>query len=341
MTLNVKDAAGTTVPLKSTTDTGEEVPHHIVDTGSGAGVTIGETTDLAVSTDAVGTLSGKIRGIVKILADVLGLASNSAATAGGTGTLSAKTRKISETLGDVADAGVTSMFASGSIKAIASGMLGWLDAITTSTQQTRDNVGDVGVAAVTTNTTGSVSGKLRGIVAILADVWDSTATALKVRSVAVVFNREATLTRPANTTVYTAGDAVTDTGGAIRTFTNIASANGKGARIDNAVMIYQTLIAAPGYFELWLLDTTCTPTTDNAAFAPDDGESATVVAIIPFNLISNAAANMVYQSDGVPRTVKCAAGTTSLFGLVKTPNGYTPAANSETMIFRLQGVQLD
>lgn len=36
-------------------------------------------------------------------------------------------------------------------------------------------------AAVTTNTTGTISGKLRGLVAILADVWDSATTALRVK----------------------------------------------------------------------------------------------------------------------------------------------------------------
>lgn len=42
--------------------------------------------------------------------------------------------------------------------------------------------GAVADAAVTTNTTGTISGKLRGLVAIFADVWDSTLHLLGVKS---------------------------------------------------------------------------------------------------------------------------------------------------------------
>lgn len=67
MTITLKDATGASVDVKSTTDAGEEVPNHIVDTVDGAGATIGDVNDPAIITDIAGTLSGKIRGVVKQL----------------------------------------------------------------------------------------------------------------------------------------------------------------------------------------------------------------------------------------------------------------------------------
>jgi hypothetical protein len=67
MTLNVKDSTGATVPLKTATEAGEEVSYHAESTTNGAGATIGLAADAVVSTDSAGTLSAKLRGIVKIL----------------------------------------------------------------------------------------------------------------------------------------------------------------------------------------------------------------------------------------------------------------------------------
>lgn len=50
----------------------------------------------------------------------------------------------------------------------------------TAEQAIQSGIGATSDAAVTTNTTGSLSGKLRGLVAILADVWDSTNHRVKV-----------------------------------------------------------------------------------------------------------------------------------------------------------------
>lgn len=136
MTLPVKDATGLTVNLETRTGTSTfEQPVHSITTEAGAGANLGITTDAAVTTDANGTLSSKIRGLVVhalALITSLGATGDAAAAAGGTGSVQAKLRVLSDTVGAQGD------------------------------------------SAVTTNTTGTVSGKLRGLVAIFADIWDST-----------------------------------------------------------------------------------------------------------------------------------------------------------------------
>jgi hypothetical protein len=82
MTLNVKDSTGATVPLKSSTESAEEVPHHAISTANGAGVTIGTTADAAVATNTTGTISGKLRGIVSLLVTLINQLPSSLGPAG-------------------------------------------------------------------------------------------------------------------------------------------------------------------------------------------------------------------------------------------------------------------
>jgi hypothetical protein len=181
MTLAVKDATGATVNLSTYVDgASEHNPRHSIITAEGAGATIGTTADAAVSTDTTGTLSSKIRGIVKILADVLGLAADAAATMGGTGTISAKLRQMSTDIGASADAAV-SYSSTASLSSRVRQVSFLLNSVNTNLSTVQGDVnstltvnGATGDAAVTTNTTGTISGKLRGIVGLLAAAIDIT-----------------------------------------------------------------------------------------------------------------------------------------------------------------------
>lgn len=101
----------------------------------------------------------------------------------------------------------------------------------------------------------------------------------------------ATLTRPANTNVYTAGDEVTDTGGGILTFEDVARLPGGSGVILGVAAAFSSNWGTKPELELWLFDTTSTPQADNAAFAPADGVVNTVVAVIPLTA--------VYQGDAI------------------------------------------
>lgn len=72
-------------------------------------------------------------------------------------------------------------------------------------------------AAITTNTTGTISGKLRGLVAILADVWNSSSHTLKITNYDSAGNEIVVPT--AGLTSYTAASATTNA-------TNIKNAAG-------------------------------------------------------------------------------------------------------------------
>lgn len=72
-------------------------------------------------------------------------------------------------------------------------------------------------AAITTNTTGTISGKLRGLVAILADVWNSSSHTLKITNYDSAGNEIVVPT--AGLTSYTSASATTNA-------TNIKNAAG-------------------------------------------------------------------------------------------------------------------
>src|SRR5689334_24354665 len=120
MTLVIKDGTGTNQNLSSYTDGSSEInPRHSIITAEGAGATIGTTADAAVNTNTTGSLSGKIRGIIAILLDVLGTAADAVASVGGTGSLSAKMRQLSTTLGDTSDASSATGTVNGKLRNIA------------------------------------------------------------------------------------------------------------------------------------------------------------------------------------------------------------------------------
>lgn len=75
MSINYKDPVlGTQIVATEVID-GEHYPKHFIENGRDENA--GATADAAVVTDAAGTLSGKLRGIVKMLADVWDTASHS------------------------------------------------------------------------------------------------------------------------------------------------------------------------------------------------------------------------------------------------------------------------
>jgi hypothetical protein len=144
----------------------------------------------------------------------------------------------------------------------------------------------------------------------------------------------ATLTRPSDTNAYAADDSVSSSTSAptVVTLSAMARANGLGGRIRSAFMVDSAYSATPGQFESWLLDTTATPTNDNAAFAPTDAHAKTVVAHIVWNLsypgdkTVGTNGNRLYvgtvtTNDG---HFKCAAADTALYLIHAVRNAYTP-----------------
>jgi hypothetical protein len=156
----------------------------------------------------------------------------------------------------------------------------------------------------------------------------------------------ASVTRPADTNAYAAGDAVTDSTSAptVITFTNAAKQNNGGGTIVSAELIDSANQSTKAVFELWLFDTTVTPDNDNAACTPTDAELATLVGIIPFDVSyvgdaqSGASGNAVYQAQHLNLPFKAGASSRNLFGLLVVRNAYTPVS-AEVFTIRLNVAQ--
>lgn len=117
----------------------------------GSDVTQGALADAAVSTDAAGSVSGKLRGLVKLIA----------AFSKNAGTTDATTLRV----------------------------------ITANDGPLNTNLGTTTDAAVVTDANGSISSKIRGLVKIFADLWDSTNHKLiTAPSTDVIYNGNTALT---------------------------------------------------------------------------------------------------------------------------------------------------
>lgn len=149
------------------------------------------------------------------------------------------------------------------------------------------------------------------------------------------------VTRPANTTAYTAGDVVGD--GSVLTFAHAAARPGEPGVIQQAIITSSAYVATAPDLELWLFDTTVTADADNAAFTPTDAELSTLVGIIDFATanwaIGDATAGVggnhvcVAANLGIPFNPAIGAG--DLFGVLVVRNAYVPIS-AEVFNVRLQ-----
>lgn len=152
------------------------------------------------------------------------------------------------------------------------------------------------------------------------------------------------LTRPANTTAYTAGDVVSAvTSNDHFTFTPaVRMAGGMGGVIRSAVFMGSSAEATKPDLELWLFDTDIAEVADNAAFALTDTEILTLIDIIKFPV-----ASMVTGGGNIAQMVRdlyipfrpAAASGTSIFGQLVIRNAYTPVSG-EVFKVRLAVEQL-
>ena len=134
------------------------------------------------------------------------------------------------------------------------------------------------------------------------------------------------LTRPANTTAYSVGDAVTDTGGAAITFSNLARANGGLLYIPSAFLWTTDMPTPVPEFHLFLFNAAPTAIADNAAFSFNSTDMAKVLGFLRFSSAqySDFANGRLYMADNVPLSVKCGGSSKSLTGQLKTMTAFTP-----------------
>ncbi len=162
----------------------------------------------------------------------------------------------------------------------------------------------------------------------------------QVQEVRVQFNTGRsvdTITRPSNTTAYTAGDAISEiTTNDHFIFSNIFRPGTQNKQLGGAIATARLHSSANKSTkldaELWLFHTDIVKVVDNDAFAPTDTEMLTLVGIIDFPLANwkvgnagaDAAGNAVCEAFNLGLALKSA--TTDLYGQLVARNAYTPVS---------------
>lgn len=151
----------------------------------------------------------------------------------------------------------------------------------------------------------------------------------------------ASVTRPANTDPYTAGDVIANstTAPAVITFTGSARVAAGSGSVFGARLIDEANQATKGSFELYLFSSAPAAVNDNAALALNAGDVEKLIGVIAFddltyitNAASGASGNVVFGKWGIIRPFKCPAGVQSLFGLLVVRNAYTPVSGEKFVI---------
>lgn len=138
------------------------------------------------------------------------------------------------------------------------------------------------------------------------------------------------ITRPANTTAYTAGDVIAEvTTNDHFVFSDAVKAGHNTGMISNARIFSSANQGTKLDAELWLFHTNITEAGDNAAFAPTDAELLTLVGIIDFPVASWKAGNATAGADGNSVCVVENIGIAfraiqNLYGVLVARNAYTP-----------------
>lgn len=150
------------------------------------------------------------------------------------------------------------------------------------------------------------------------------------------------VTRPADTTAYAAGDAISNsttaptTGGF--TFTGAARKSGGSGLITDLCVMTSNDPATRLSGEIYIFNQSVTNINDNAAFGVSDTEIKTCVAVIPFSFF-DAGNNGFAQMSGLNILFTCS-GSADLRFLIRARNAYTPAS-AEVFTFLIKILQLD
>jgi hypothetical protein len=145
------------------------------------------------------------------------------------------------------------------------------------------------------------------------------------------------ITRPANTTTYAAGEVVSNADGDRHTFTGLPAFTGQGYLIEAGLVVHSVVQTTPPDLELWLFSADVAAVADNAAFAPTDAEILTLIGIITFATASfkKGTVNMACVQNNLGIS---AVGDT-LYGVLVVRNAYVPPSNSEVVTVVLTAIR--
>jgi hypothetical protein len=140
----------------------------------------------------------------------------------------------------------------------------------------------------------------------------------------------ASLTRPADTTAYTALDALSSSTSSptLLTFTNIARINeGSGYLVKARLVTNQPTNAAR--FRLHLYNTAVTAINDNAPFTLLYANRATKIGTLDFDALgTEGSGSDCAEATNASARLKfvCAAASRTIYGILETRDGFTPTS---------------
>jgi hypothetical protein len=144
------------------------------------------------------------------------------------------------------------------------------------------------------------------------------------------FRASVTITRPSNTTAYTAGDVVGDTGGsAIITLPSIGPSGGYVLLQSVRLLIGNTSVpSGMAGFRLHLYTASPTAIADNAAFDLVSGEVANYAGYVDLPTPQDFGSTLFTQTDYAGTAIKLASASTTLYAELETRGAYTPASGT-------------
>jgi hypothetical protein len=146
----------------------------------------------------------------------------------------------------------------------------------------------------------------------------------------------ATITRPANATPFTAGDAFGDVNGsAIVTLSLGADAvPGMAVKIASAALRIDlaSVPASMTTFRLHLYDAAPTAIADNAVWSLVSGDRDSYLGYVDLGTPVDAGATLYVRTEKLDAIFKAAGNQTNLFGVLVTNGGYTPASGEVAFI---------
>jgi hypothetical protein len=170
-------------------------------------------------------------------------------------------------------------------------------------------------------------------------VYDSATGARRTKTTSPRRKVHASITRPADTTAYAAGDAVSNSTSAPTAISaaDVVDVNGGSGRIVEIALETNNATVTNGTFRVYVFNTSFTPNNDNAASDKVHANRAYLQGYADLPLLTadgasaGSAVTRVNESvaggdDGVPMHFVCASGDNDLYIVLVATGAYTPAS---------------
>jgi len=148
------------------------------------------------------------------------------------------------------------------------------------------------------------------------------------------YRSTATITRPSNTTAYTAGDVVGDTGGSAIISLTSAGPSGGFVLVQSVSLVFSDSVVPSGMgaFRVHMYSASPTAIADNAAFDLVSGDRATYMGFVDLPTPADFGSSLYTQTDYPGRLIQLAAASTTLFVELETRGAYTPVSASTVSV---------